>query len=140
MIKTQQYQQKTVLKCPYPTFPPKAHIVYTIGLTSQGKKTPGVLFSRTAEVVRGQKMGRDTLQCPLQNSLKGLSDISKASSEGHTDDSNELHRQAQKNSDTTVLNENAVLTKPTLGETCLTLFSNNLGRSASQIQMDFSKQ
>lgn len=45
-----------------------------------------------------------------------------------------------KKSDTRVLNENAVLTKPTLGETCLTLFSNNLGRSASQTQVDFPKQ
>lgn len=89
-------------------------------------------------------MGRDTLQCPLQNSLQGLSDISKASSEGPIDDSNELHRQAhthtKKKSDTKVLNENAVLTKPTLDETCLTLFSNNLGRSTNQRQMDFSKQ
>lgn len=46
----------------------------------------------------------------------------------------------KKKSDTKVLNENAVLIKPTLDETCLTLFSNNLGRSTNQRQMDFSKQ
>ena len=46
-------------------FPPRSHIVCTMGLTSQGKKT--LCFLRTVKVVRGTKDEK-------RDSLKGLSE------------------------------------------------------------------
>lgn len=81
-------------------------------------------------------MGRETLKCPLEPSLRRLSEnsvwtgaapcprgnISKPSSEECTGDAGN-HIEKHKETDTKVFNENTILTKPTLGETSLILFS-----------------